>query len=289
MIIFILSALVGAVLAGLYALTDATWGIGVTFVLGSFGGFIALNKILQKKMMGPLLEAQEFMMAGGDKLQKKIKQMQAKPTGNPLAMQKKLEKEQEDLLRKTLKKMESAEESYKWNYLLKKQTETMRFQLNYQLKDYKEADKYLDSVMLMDPMVIGMKMARQYETDKLKEDKEQTVSEKEVNDWSVSKTLKKGIWKVRSKQGKAFLNNLYAWMLVQQGLGKEAQKKLVSLKDTATDEVLLANLEALQNSKASKVSLTPYGDQWWALGLQNPPKQKQQQVRQNRRNAGRPF
>ena len=62
----------------------------------------------------------------------------------------------------------------------------------------------------------------------------------------------------------------------------EGQKK-------TADEVMAKNIERLRNDKPKSFSNAKYGEIWYALYLEEPPKQKQKVVRQSARNAGRPF
>ena len=291
MISFIIAFIISAVCGALYGqLENASWGIYVTGVITYIASWIILNRFFQKEFTAQINSVQSHIMGAQEQVQRQVKQFQTKPSGSPVAFQKKLEAKMTKSVEEAIKLLDGVEKFYKWNFLLKKQVDTMLFQLNFQIKKYEEADKYIDGAIAMDPMVISMKMARYYAQSPIKDEEKPNLKK-----WKVSEVFYKGLWKVRNTAQKAFLNNLYGWMLLQQGFADEAQKYLATVVDKASDEALLKNLQALQNDKPKQYNMAVYGDQWWALGLQDPPKQKPQVQRQmqggrgGKRGGGRPF
>lgn len=166
----------------------------------------------------------------------------------------------------------------------------MRFQLLFQMKKFEESDKYLDQVMLLDPMSIGMKMARLYKKDPLDKDKltNEAAIKNELKNWSVTKAFKKGSKRMKGTNS-ALLYSTYAWMLVKSGLVTEALGILQEGFKKSADPIMEANIDRLRNNKPKSYSNAKYGEQWYALFLEEPPKQKPKMVRQNARNQGRPF
>lgn len=288
MISFIIAFIISAVCGALYGqLENATWGVYVTGVITYIASWIILNRLFQKEFTAKVNSVQTHILASQEKVQRQVKQFQAKPSGSPVAFQKGLEKKMSKAVEEALQLLNGVEKFYKWNFLLKKQVDTMRFQLNFQIRKFEEADKYIDGAIAMDPMVISMKMSRYYLQNPIKDDEKPNLKK-----WKVAQVFYKGLWKVRNQAQKAFLNNLYGWMLLQQGLAEDAQKYLAQVVDKASDEQLLKNLQALQNGNPKQYNMAAYGDQWWALGLQDPPKQKQKMQRApqgGRGKGGRPF
>ena len=290
MISFIVAFVISLVCGALYGqLENATWGVYVTGVITYIASWIILNRVFQKEFTTKINSVQAHIMGAQENVQRQVKQFQAKPSGNPMTFQKGLEKKMTKAVEEAIKLLDGVEKFYKWNFLLKKQVDTMLFQLNFQIKKYEEADKYMDGAIGMDPMVISMKMARNYVKNPIKGEENPNFKK-----WKVNNVYEKGIWKVRNNAQKAFLNNLYGWMLVQQGFVEDAQTFLGKHIDKISDELLLKNLQALQNGNPKQYNMAGYGDQWWALGLQDPPKQKPQVQRQVQGGRGgkrgaRPF
>jgi predicted Zn-dependent protease len=66
------------------------------------------------------------------------------------------------------------------------------------------------------------------------------------------------------------LHNTYAWMLHKAGKNDEAQAALASfLKKNAKSAPTKENMLRLQNNK--RMSMTGFAEQWYALGLEQPP------------------
>jgi tetratricopeptide (TPR) repeat protein len=66
------------------------------------------------------------------------------------------------------------------------------------------------------------------------------------------------------------LHNTYAWMLHKAGKNERAQAALATfLKKNDKNAPTKENMLRLQNNK--RMSMTTFGDQWYALGLEQPP------------------
>ena len=166
----------------------------------------------------------------------------------------------------------------------------MRFQLYFQMKKYDEADKYLKDVMLIDQMSVGMKMARLYKKFPLDKEKLSDAAsiKAALKSWEVTKVFRKGAKRMKGTNS-AILFSAYAWMLVKSGLDTEALVMLQEGFKKTADEVMAQNIDRLRNNKPKSYSNAKYGDQWYALYLEEPPKQKPKMVRQKAGRQGRPF
>ena len=80
------------------------------------------------------------------------------------------------------------------------------------------------------------------------------------------KEVMENIVTVVKKEGLVW--SVYAWFLVQNKQTDQAIEVLVRGATSCPDPVLKANLQALQNGKALK--MTDYGQVWWGLGLELP-------------------
>jgi hypothetical protein len=81
------------------------------------------------------------------------------------------------------------------------------------------------------------------------------------------------------------LTALYAWMLVQKGDVAAAHKVLIRACEKAENETLKRNRDHLANTRVGQFSNAGLGDEWYALGLEEPKVRTQRQ----RAPGGRPF
>ena len=291
MISFILAILTGVLCALGYAqIEHATFGIYITGFISTLVAFIVINKKMTKPLNEIFMKIQKVREDAQAQIQKKAKHLQSRPGGNQAAFMKTVEKLQEKSNEESIELLKGVEKYYKWNFMIEKQVDTMRFQLYFQMKKFEEADKYLDQVMLIDPMSVGMKMARLYKKHPL--DKEKLANEAsakvELKKWPVTKVFRKGVKRMKGSNS-TLLYTTYAWMLVKSGLVTEALVLLQEGFKKTADEVMAQNIDRLRNNKPKSFSNAKYADQWYALYLEEPPKQKPKMVRQNARKQGRPF
>jgi hypothetical protein len=213
-----------------------------------------------RKRINAVTEAiQQVIAEGQQRIQRKANMFQVKPAGGIKHMQKLLEKEQENSIRKALELTARMEPLWKWSMLLKKQTNTMRMQFHYQLGEFKEVDALLPHCLFMEPLAVAMKMARQYKN----------------NDPDLDKTFKSKKRKFKGDDG-VIIHALYSWILLKRGDVDGALKVLTDAKEWTSDETILKNWEALANGKTKSFSNADLGDQWYSLKLENPkaPRQK---------------
>lgn len=288
MISIIISTIAGIIcgFGYMYGL-DGTWGSYLVGIIGALLAFFLVNRKVQGPLNAIIMRVQTKMQEASDQVQKKVNHFQNKPGGNQTAFMKTVEKIQKDATVEALTYLDEAEKYYKWNFMIEKQIQTMRFQMNFQIKNFEEVDKYIDSVMLFDPSVVTMKMARLYKKDFLKK-VEGEDSKAALKNWSVTKAFKKGSGRMKGDKA-TMIYSTYAWMLIKGGFHEEALAILVEGSKKTADEVMVKNIERIRNGKAKSFSNAKYGEIWYALYLEEPPKQKQKVVRQSARNAGRPF
>ena len=206
-------------------------------------------------------DVQNVILAGQEKLNRKIQFFQQKPKGGMKTMQKLLEKDQQVFIREALEKTKCLEPLYSWNILLKKQVNTMRLQFYYQLKEFDKVDKLMPKAFYVDSMSVAMKMARQYKN----------------NNPAYKKTFYKKVKKYKAENA-TILYATYSWILVKTGQIEEAIKVLLKGKKVTENDAILKNWEHLVNGRIKKFSNADVGDQWYSLYLEEPkiakPKQK---------------
>ncbi len=248
-------------------------GITVFFISIFLIGFL-----IRKKTERINKELQDVLLAGQKRISHKVNQFQAKPGGNPTMMQRQIEKDQMELIKKALDFTVNLEPLKKWNLLMGRQIATMRLQFLYQLKEFDQVDEILarkglfSGPMLMEPLVVGMKMARQF---------------KNKNIPAAEKTFKRRIKWFRGDRG-TLLYGLMSWIYVKNGEPDKAQELLLKGKENTANMVLARNWENLANDKVKNFSNSGLGEEWYGLYLENPPAPKQKRVRGNAQGR-RPF
>ena len=240
------------------------WGVGCG-VLGFLVAQLVMGLILraaikrrQDRIQGILAEAQQ-------KINKQINMFQFRPPSDLKSAQQVLEKIQNDAARRALDATEAFRPLYVWNLMLKKQISAMRAQLYFQLKDFKKADECLKSAMLIDPQSIAVAMTRMYRNE-----------DKKLDKFYASK------FRRARGESAAFLASVYAWIKIKQGDVETARATLTEAKKKSDHPVLLENHDKLVNGKVKQYSNAGFGDIWYALYLEEPPKAKPQRQRQGR-------
>ncbi len=253
-----------------------------TAVFAGVSGFIVayflVSFLVRKKVTSVQNELQEQMMAGQKRMNWKIQQFQNKPGGNIKTIQRQLEKDQMELLQSALDFTKRLDPFKKWGSLMGRQITTMRMQFLYQLKKFEQVDAILATQglfkgpMMMEPMMIAMKMARQFKNDDVA---------------GAEKTFKKRIKWFRGNKG-TLLYGLMSWIYMKQEESEKARQLLLKGKEATGDETLAHNWELLSNCKDKSFSNAGLGDEWYGLHLENPPNPKQQRMRGDAR-GGRGF
>jgi hypothetical protein len=181
-----------------------------------------------------------------------------------------LEKDQNKFILSALEATDMLKPFFMWSFLLKQQVNTMKMQFHYQLKDYDKVDELLPHCIYMDPMAVCMKMVRMYKND----------------DPKLGEFFKKKVKKFKAGKGR-LIYSLYAWILVKRQDIDAAYTVLTEAKEKTEDDIVIKNWEHIANKRIKSFSNAGLGDEWYALGLEQP---KQQMVRPKRRMAGaRPF
>jgi len=279
MLSFLISLLVSIALAG--GLTAAGINRPTTIFFG-IAGFIAAFYLtgffVRRKITKVQKELEGIMLAGQQKLQRKVQQFQMKPGGNIKLIQKQIEAGQQEIYQQGLDFIPRLERFKKWSPMMGRQIATMRMQFLYQLKEFEKVDEILaghglfKGPMLMEPMAVAMKMARQYKNKDIA---------------GAEKTFKKKAKWFRGDRG-TLLYGLMSWIWVKEGKVEEARHLLAKGKKSTGSEALAHNWEQLSNDRVKNFSNSSLGEEWYGLYLENPPQPKQQKMRPGSR-RGRGF
>jgi hypothetical protein len=247
--------------------SSTVWSI----VLGVLVALLAqtgVGLIIRRKVKRNMEAVQSVLLSGQKQLQQKVNQWQMRPPGSIKQAQLELEREQRGFVEKALERSRELERYVLWTPLLQKQIDTLRMQLYYQIKDFKMVDKLLPGCLFLDPITAAMKLARMYKN----------------GDNEAGKFFEKHVRRMRYGQG-LILYALYSWMLVQKGDINGAHKLLVRACEKNENEVLKRNRDHLANNRVKQFSNAGFGDEWYALGLEEPKIKMQRQ----RAPMGRPF
>jgi hypothetical protein len=254
--------------------TGTTVFFGIT---GFVAAYVATGLLIRRKIKSVQNGLQELMKNGQQRISRKVQQAQLKPGANVKLLQRQVEGDQKLIMKEALRFIDRMEPFKKWNLLMGRQIATMRLQFHYQLKEFEQVDEifavkgFYNRPMMMEPMTVAMKMARQY---------------KNGDSAGAEKTFRKKIKWFRNDKG-TLLYGLMSWILVKEGKVEEARQLLQKGMDGTGDETLAFNWERLSNDKAKSFSNEGLGEQWYGLYLENPPLPKQQRVRVQK--GRRPF
>ncbi len=279
MLVLLISALISA--AAVLACNIMQVSSGTTIFSGLAGFFVfffLIGFLVRKKVTSLQDELQQIMTVAQQRMNRKIQQFQSKPNGNIKLIQRQLEEGQQAACKEALEFTRRLEPFKKWGLMMNRQIETMRLQFHYQLKEFEQVDALfskaglLKGPIMMEPMMIAMKMARQYKN-------------KDVA--GAEKTFKRRIKWFRGNRG-TLLYGLMSWIFMKQKESEKARQLLNKAKDITSDKTLASNWELLSNCKDKSFSNAGLGDEWYSLYLENPPTPKQQRMRGDGR-SGRGF
>ena len=246
-------------------------------IIGFIVSQVLISLLVRKRIKTVNTELQDILAAGQKRLQHKVHQFQSKPGGNPSLIQRQVEQDQQVLFKQALKFSEKLEPFKKWNLMMNAQISTMRLQFLYQLKEFDQVDQlfsksFFTGPILSDPMLVAMKMARQFENKKVQ---------------GAEKTFKRYIKWYRNDSG-ALLYGVMSWIYVKQKQVEEARQLLAKAKEKMYNETITRNWEMLSNNRVKSFSNAGFGDQWYSLYLEKTPAPKRQQIRANAKGR-RPF
>ena len=126
----------------------------------------------------------------------------------------------------------------------------------------------MPSCLFLEPMTAAMRMARMY-----------TRKDEEIDKFFTRQTAR-----LRYGQG-AILYALYAWIAVQRNDIELAQKTLLRAAEKMENETIKRNIEHLANNRVRQFTNAGLGDEWYALGLEEP----RIKMQRSRGAGARPF
>ena len=255
MFTLLISGILGVALMLGLGLTDVSkWGWAILFGILLFLTCNTLAGLYFKKRIKAIADEMQGILMGLQKqAQAKANAWRFRPPGSPKQAQIEMQKMQHVAIEKALAQSKAFEPYYKWMPLLNRQIATQRMQLYYQDRNFAEVDRLIPKCLIMDAMTMSMVLARKYANKEPK----------------IDEFFEKNSKKLRYGQGAVFYG-LYAWIAVQRGDTDAAMKILLKAAEKMENECIKRNIEVLANNKPKHFSLAGLGDEWYALGLEEP-------------------
>ncbi len=257
-----LSLLISLIIGTLASVISTIWltSQGWIITIGSLVfivGAVLMNRFFGKKLAKLVEEVQGLLGESQQNAVRVMNRFQSKPMGSQKLMQTQIEKVVEKGVLEALELMENAKPLYNWSLLSERQVNTLKMQLNFQIKRFDEVDRLIPSVLVLEPLILAMKMTRQYH----------------LNSPDLEKTFKKGVKKFKYEKA-ILIYGLYSWILVKRKEIDKALEVLTEAKEKTDDETIKRNWQNVANNKIHLFSNAGLGEQWYTLHLDKPPKQK---------------
>jgi len=252
MLSILIAVIVGALAGTLIGMDLDSVGWGITCgVVGFMLTQLVIGLILRKKIGAIQAQMQQQMMEAQSKMSRQVNLFQQRQPGNLAGARQLAERLQNELARKTLEETARFEPYYKWSPMLVKQINAMKMQLYFQLRDFSEVDRLMAKAMLLDPFSMAIKLVRLYKNNSAELD---TFYNKKC-----AKTKGDAL---------AFLASVYAWMKLRSEEKDKALRALTAAQALSDNAALIENIDRLKNGKEKNFSNAGFGDQWFALGLE---------------------
>ncbi|MBR7121075.1 MAG: hypothetical protein IKC94_02405 [Lentisphaeria bacterium] len=235
------------------------WGITCS-VLAMILGWAVIGLTLRRFIGVRQMKIQEIMQDAQNKVNRQLEIFNRRPPSSMKAAREILENLQFSAIRKSLAELEGYKKYYLWNAMLAKQVNAMKVQLYFQLREYDKVDGLLPKALLFDPQSIAIKMVRMYKN----------------NDSKLDKFFRLKCWRFKGENG-AFLACVYAWIKLKQEKPEAALEALKNAAKSSDNQVLIENIDHLTNGKIKHFSNSGFGDNWYALALEEPKMKKQRQ------------
>ena len=265
MITVILNFLVAIVVA--LALTFAglsTWYWSILWaVLILVAGQLAIGWVLRRRLSSVNERVQAVMLAAQAKMQAKIQRWRTKQMSNQKAAEAELAKDRDAMIAEVQAILHPLERYRLWIPFLGCQLATMELQFAWQKKDWKRVDALLPRALLVEPILVCMKLARLWQQEAPTEE--------------LRKVFRKATRRARYG-ATALIYATFSWMLVKRGEIDEAFKVLVEADSKNEHATLKANRDHLANNRLAHFSNTGFGEEWYALYLEEP-KVRAQRIR----------
>ena len=261
--------LIAAVAAGCGGFAAAHWGMDAGMGWSVFWGIVsfavfqfAAGFLVQRRVKAVMNAVQSILLAGQKRLQQKMQRWQMRPPGSIQAAQKEIFDDTKVFVREALAKVDDLKRFRLLVPMMDRQIATAKVQLSWMIKDFKTVDALMPKVLLVDPSMVAIKIARLHMTGgEMKE---------------IEKLYRKGVGRVRYN-GNVLLAAEMSWIQVHRGDPDGAFKTLTEALKKSDDATLKRNHECLMNNRVGHFSNSGLGDQWYSLLLEEPKVHVQRQ------------
>ena len=241
------------------------WGLGWSIFAG-VAGFVVFQGvfgfILQKRVKRDMERVQQILMNGQKQLQQKMERWRMRPPGSIAEAQRQVAADTKVFVAEAIAETEVLRKYRLWVPMMDRQIATARVQLNWMIKDFKAVDELMPKVLLVDPTMVAIKMARLYM--------------KGADMQEIAKLYRKGVRRTRYN-GNVLLAAAMSWMQVQKGDHDGAFKTLAEALQKSDNATLKQNHEHLMNNRIAHFNNSGIGDQWYSLLLEEPKVRMQRQ------------
>ncbi len=231
------------------------WSITLA-ILSGLGLQIGATLFIRRKITALMNAIQARITERTTALRRKYEQLGSRGAAMKFLMDQ-ARKDQDVLMAEALESTKKMEPFCKWSFLLDRQVNAIRIQFLYQMKNFEEVDRLLPKTIFGDPVMVCMKMCRQYKLGKEEE---------------LRKTYNK--YRKKFKQDSALIYATYAWMLIRKKELDKALAVLVDGKSATEDANLEANWDHVANGRVGQFSNAGFGESWYALLLEEPKQPK---------------
>jgi len=231
-------------------------------ILSGIGLQIGLTLLIRRKITALMTGIQTRITERTEALKRKYEMLGSRGGSYRMLMDQ-ARRDQDVMLNEALESTKAMDRYCRWSLLLDRQINAVRIQFLYQLKKFEEVDALLPKALMGDPMLVCMKMCRQF---KLGQEGE------------LAKTYNK--YRKKFKANSTLIYATYAWMMIRKKQTDIALKALVDGKAGTDDEVLAQNWEHIANGRPGSFSNAGLGEAWYALLLEEPKQPKPTVVRQ---------
>ena len=253
-ILNILVAVIAALALTLAGLSPWYWSI-LWAILILVAGQLAVGWVLRRRLGAVNERVQAVMLAAQAKMQATIQRWRTRQMSNQKAAEAELAKDRDAMIAEVQAILQPLERYRLWIPLLGRQLATMELQFAWQKQDWKRVDALLPRALLVEPVLVCMKLARLWRQDATTED--------------LRKVFRKATRRARYGTT-ALIYATFSWMLVKRGEIDEALKVLVEADAKNEHATLKANRDHLANNRLAHFSNAGFGEEWYALFLEEP-------------------
>ena len=265
MITVILNVLAAVAVGVVLTLAGASpwyWSI-VWGALVLVAGQLAVGWVLRRRLGAVNAQVQAVMQAAQANMQAKLRRWRTRQMTNQKAAEAELARDRDAMIAEVQAILRPLERYRLWIPLLGRQLATMELQFAWQKKDWARVDELLPRALFVEPLLVCMKLARLWRREAPTEE--------------LRKVFRKATRRARYGTT-ALVYATYSWMLLKRGEVDEAFRALVEADKKNEHATLKANRDALANNRLAHFSNAGFGEEWYALFLEEP-KLRAQRVR----------